>query len=96
MAIVMSMHWPEVSKAQYEQVRKDVGWETSVPKGARMHVAWFATDGFHVMDVWDSQNDFETFLGTRLQPSVQRAGIKGQPNVAFAECHAIFAPNPKL
>ena len=96
MSTVMLMHWSEVSKEQYEQVRKDVKWETATPKGARLHVAWFASDGFHVLDVWDSQHAFEAFLGERLTPAVQRAGIKGQPKVSFSECHAIFAPNPKV
>ena len=96
MATVMMMHWPEVTKEQYETVRKDVNWEGQAPRGARLHVAWFAQDGFRVVDVWSSQGDFETFLGERLNPGVQRAGIKGQPKVTYSECHAIFAPNPKL
>ena len=35
MATVMSMHWPEITKQQYEQVRGDVNWETNVPDGAK-------------------------------------------------------------
>lgn len=94
MAIVMQMYWPEVSKEQYEIVRKDVAWETNVPRGAKYHVAWFGTDGFHVIDVWDSQADFEHFMQARLAPSVERAAIKGQPSVQFSPAHATFAPNP--
>jgi hypothetical protein len=96
MATVMSMQWQGVTKAQYEQVRKEVGWETNTPPGGRLHVAWFAGDSLFVMDVWDSQKAFEAFLGERLMPGVQRAGIKGEPKVTFADCHAIYAPNPKL
>lgn len=29
MAIVMNMHWPEVSKSQYEETRRQVMWETT-------------------------------------------------------------------
>ena len=29
MPVVMSMHWPEATLDQYEQVRKIVGWEKS-------------------------------------------------------------------
>jgi hypothetical protein len=35
MATVMLMHWPEVTKEQYEQVRNDVRWETDIPAGAK-------------------------------------------------------------
>lgn len=93
MATVMLMHWPEVSKEQYEQVRKDVRWETDVPKGAKYHVSWF-DNGLHVLDVWETQADFERFSQERLGPVVQKIGITSQPNVTFGETHAIFAPNP--
>jgi hypothetical protein len=94
MPIVMQMHWPEVSKDQYEEARKMVHWEHDKPKGAKYHVAWFAKDGFRVLDVWDSAPDFNAFLENRLLPAVQKIGIKGQPKVDISEVHAIFAPNP--
>ncbi len=93
MATVMTMHWPEVTKEQYEAVRADVKWETNVPKGAKYHVSWF-DGGLHVVDVWDSQADFQTFVQDRLGPAVAKVGIQSQPNVSFGETHAIFAPNP--
>lgn len=94
MAIVMQMHWPEITQEQYEAVRKDVGWERDVPRGAKYHVAWFGTDGFHVIDVWESQALFDQFMQARLAPGIQRAGIKGQPNLQFSPVHASFAANP--
>jgi heme-degrading monooxygenase HmoA len=93
MATVMSMHWPEVSKQQYEQVRGDVKWETDVPNGAKFHVAWWADDGFHVLDLWDSPDAFQDFVQNRLMAATQRAGLTTQPNVQLSEAHAVFAPN---
>ena len=93
MATVMMMQWPEVSREQYEQVRREVNWENDVPNGANFHVAGFGSDGFHVLDLWESQEAFESFAQARLMPGVQKAGISGQPQVQFAESHAIFAPN---
>jgi hypothetical protein len=87
------MHWPEVTKEQYEQVRSDVRWETNVPKGAKFHVSWF-DNGLHVLDVWETKSDFESFVQQRLGPATQKIGITSQPNVTFGETHAIFAPNP--
>jgi hypothetical protein len=94
MPIVMQMSWPEVTKEQYEAVRKDVHWEGNLPPGAKLHIAYFAKDGFHVTDLWESAQDFNTFVETRLMPGVAKAGIKGQPKVEISETHAIFAPNP--
>jgi hypothetical protein len=89
----MLMHWPEVTKEQYEQVRTDVKWETDKPAGAKFHTAWFADDGLHVFDLWDSAENFQSFVNSRLAPATQRIGIKGQPKVDLSEAHAIFAPN---
>jgi len=93
MATVMLMHWPEVTKEQYEQARGMVRWESDTPKGAKYHVSWF-DGGLHVLDVWDSQADFERFAQERLGPAVAKIGIQSQPNVTFNEVHAIYAPNP--
>lgn len=94
MATVMSMHWPQVSREQYEQARREVRWETETPAGAKYHVSWFGDDGFHVFDVWETPEHFQTFVQTRLMPAVQRIGIQGEPKVTLAPAHAIFAPNP--
>jgi hypothetical protein len=94
MATVMLMHWPEVTKEQYEAVRREVNWEGEVPQGAKFHVAWFGDDGFRVLDVWDSRPQFEAFVQQRLMPGVQRVGVDGQPRIEFGESIATFAPNP--
>lgn len=93
MATVMLMHWPEVTKEKYEEVRRDVNWEGEPPAGAKFHTAWIAADGFHVLDLWDSPADFENFVQRRLMPSVQKVGVDGQPKVEIFESLSIFAPN---
>jgi hypothetical protein len=94
MPTVMVMHWAEATKDQYDAARKQVNWEGNVPAGAKYHVCWFADDGLHVLDVWNSAEEFQRFMEQRLQPAIQRIGIKGQPKVELRPTHAIFAPNP--
>jgi len=94
MATVMVMHWPEVTREEYERVRELVGWERDVPDGARLHVAWLASDGFRVVDVWDSPSQFQEFVATRLMPGVQQAGVRGEPRVEFHEAVSMFVPRP--
>lgn len=93
MPTVMSMHWPEVSREQYEAVRKEVNWEGNTPAGAKLHVSWFADDGFHVLDLWETPQDFQKFVDERLTPGVQKVGVQGEPHVSISESHAVFAPN---
>ncbi len=93
MTTIMVMHWPEVSDDQYQQARKEINWEGNIPKGAKFHVAWMGGDGLHVLDLWDSQEDFGRFVQERLMPGVRKLGIQGQPKVEFAEPLSVFAPN---
>lgn len=93
MATVMLMHWPEATSAQYEEARQQVDWEGRAPAGGKFHVAWFADDGLHVLDLWETAADFERFAAERLMPAVQRIGIQGEPKVEFHPVHAVFAPD---
>jgi hypothetical protein len=93
MATLMLMHWSEASKDQYLQARKEIDWEGNVPTGAKFHVAWVEDDGLHVLDLWESKEDFEKFTKDRLMPGVQKIGIQGQPKVTFMEPITVFAPN---
>jgi hypothetical protein len=93
MATIMLMHWPEATKELYEAARKQVNWENDRAPGGKFHVAWFANDGLHVLDIWDSPQDFQRFAETRLMPVTQKLGLKTQPKVELLPAHAIFAPD---
>jgi hypothetical protein len=92
MAVVMRMEWPEVSPEQYEEARKVVHWEHDVPQGAIFHVAFFDEGGFKVVDVWETAEDFESFVDNRLMPGLAPLGIEGEPKVTITPAQAIFNP----
>ncbi len=94
MATVMVMNWSGITKEHYEALRREVNFEGKAPTGGKYHVAWATAGGMHVVDVWDSQATFETFLQTRLMPAVQKLKIPGEPKVEFFPAHNTFAPNP--
>ncbi|HYZ79271.1 MAG TPA: hypothetical protein VE596_18040 [Gaiellaceae bacterium] len=92
MATVMQMTWPEITRDDYERAREAVRWEDDVPQGAILHVSWFE-DGLRVIDVWESEDDFNRFANDRLMPKLQELGIgSNQPDVRFHDAHAYFAP----
>jgi hypothetical protein len=69
-----------------------VNWEGDTPEGAIFHVSWFE-GGLRVVDVWESQEDFERFATERLMPKLQELGIgSGEPDVQFHAAHTYFAP----
>ena len=89
MAVVMKMRWDGATREQYEEARAKVGWEVSQPSGGHAHVCWFADGAMHVVDVWDSEADFNRFAEERLMPTVQEIGIPGQPQVEMHPAHAL-------
>jgi len=91
MAVVMRMDWPEVSPELYDKVREIVGWEDAVADGAIFHVAFFDDGGFKAVDVWESAEDFQSFVDKRLTPGIAEAGgIDGEPNVTITPVHRYF------
>jgi hypothetical protein len=91
MAVVMEMHWPEVTTGMYDQALEGVRWEEDPPAGALFHVAWIGDDGFHVLDVWDSEGSFNTFVESRLMPVVKgQLNFPGDPKVNFSSAHRWF------
>lgn len=91
MAVVMTLHWPEITPDLYEAARTRVRWEEEAPDGAVLHVSWFAPDGLRVLDVWQSQGQFERFIADRLAPVVKgELGVKSDPTVEFSPLHRRF------
>ena len=50
------------------------------PKGRQCHTAWLVGDVLHVVDVWDSEDDMNDWMGT-LAPILEDANMElaGQP-----------------
>jgi hypothetical protein len=95
MSIMMIMEWDGITAAQYDQVRSIVNWEGNRAKGGLFHVAAVTPEGLRVTDVWDSAEEFNQFVETRLMPGVAKAGITSQPRVEIFAAHAVFAPGYK-
>jgi hypothetical protein len=83
MAFLMIMDWPGVTKEQYEAVRNEIDWVSNPPPGGLLHVASCGEDGLHVVDLWDSPDQFQAFADTKLTAATQKTGITTQPNVSF-------------
>lgn len=90
MAVVATLRWPGVTPEQYDTVRTAMHWEEHAPDGAVLHVAWFEGGALNVIDVWNSQADFERFFTDRLGAALRDAGIAGKPETKFAPLHLRF------
>jgi len=92
MRVEILMSWSGVTPEVYEQIRKQVNWEKDTPKGAVLHLAAFNKDGCQVNDIWESADDFKSFVKNRLYPATSAVGIKTEPKVEIIPVYDIFAP----
>jgi hypothetical protein len=84
MAVLMIMTWPEATREIYEKMRTEVDWVGMRPNGANLHVSGFdEAGGLHVVDHWDSAEQFEAFVAAQVAPAAQKAGITTQPQVTI-------------
>jgi hypothetical protein len=91
MSVVITQWWDAVTPAQYDQVREIVGWDVDVPAGMTFHVASFEGDILRMLDIWESEEQFMTFVQTRIMPAVAQVGMAGQPNMVVTPMHDLFS-----
>ena len=73
----------------YETLRLEVKWETNLPPGGLIHACGFDEAGnLHVADVWESVEQMNAFVGTRLMPALKKLGIPA-PTVCVFPAHNI-------
>lgn len=78
---ILAIFTGNISKPQYEALRKDIDWERMQPEGEILHAAAFDDDGqIHVADVWESADALQTFVDQRLTPAFAKLEL-GPPHV---------------
>ena len=73
---VLAIFTGQITKENYEKLRKEVDWEHNNPPGGVSHAASFDDKGnIHVADVWESPESLDAFVGQRLMPALQKLGV---------------------
>ena len=74
MAILAIVTGSNLTKKMYEDLRKEVKWESDHPAGAYFHAAGFDDSGnnMYVADVWESEEQFTNFIRTRISPVMEK------------------------
>ena len=81
MAIVVEFNSPDMTAAQYDSIIRDLESKgAGSPDGRVSHVAAPSSDGWFVVDVWESQEKFDRF-GEVLIPIMQATGVTATPEV---------------
>ena len=81
MAIVVEFNSAGMTATQYDGIIKDLESKgAGSPDGRVSHVAAPSSDGWFVVDVWESQEQFDRF-GEVLLPTLLAAGVTVTPEV---------------
>ena len=94
MAVCLVMQFTGVDAPKYEVVMKELGLQSANanwPKGIISHIAGFDSDGMYVVDVWESQRDFDIFADSRLKPAFEAVGGLPMPSVTTFVVHNSYS-----
>ncbi|MDQ3839236.1 MAG: hypothetical protein M3297_08210 [Thermoproteota archaeon] len=92
MAILALFKADNITKEMYESIRKEVDWEHKHPTGVILHAAAFENSGntIHVADVWESEQDLNNFISSRLMPVIEKVKAP-QPSVEVFQINDVSA-----
>jgi hypothetical protein len=99
MAVVVIQEFPiegdDRTTANYDRVQEALGVRDNPPAGGLVHTAGFDEEAavFRIIDVWESQEAWDTFLNERLMPIVRPLMEQGgrQPETRVYELHDFMA-----
>jgi hypothetical protein len=88
MPVLVGIEVPGGSSALDDALTEAWGIATSPPEGNLLRMAGPMDGGWRVVSLWDTREQFETFLEERLHLSLRDAGA-GQPVVTFWEIEKV-------
>jgi len=87
MAVCLVIDVPGGRLDQYDAVMRKLGESGgTLGEGQTFHAAGPSDDGFTVIDVWNSREDFDRFIQGRLGEAIQEAGVP-QPQIREIPVH---------
>lgn len=90
MTVLVVVEVPGGSSALDEVLLKAWSLTGSPPPGNRLRLAGPMEDGWRVVSLWDSAEQFEEFLGKRLHLTLDDVG-DGQPTITIWEIQTMHA-----
>lgn len=73
MTVIMQMTMPEEMTPEFlDEVTREMGVDTDPPAGLIVHTHFQDGGRTRVVDVWDSQEEFDAFQEGRLMPAMQK------------------------
>jgi len=89
MAVAFKMKFEGATLEQYDRVMELMGLEgaDTKPEGAIFHWVAKTDDGIIVVDVWETDEQFDRFAKEQIGPYTQQVGITAPPKVTRFDVH---------
>jgi hypothetical protein len=78
------------TSAQYDHIMADLNVAENPIVGLLSHTAGPMEGGWRVIDIWENDGAFETFVSTRLQGAIERSGMP-EPKLTRFDVHNFMA-----
>jgi hypothetical protein len=86
MAILMRAEVPGMGQDLYDQMTGQVGEALRQAPGFVSHVGFPSAAGWTVIEVWETQQDWDRFLQGTLLPAAQQVGMP-EPKIETTEVY---------
>ena len=74
MPVMTLFRSPSINQMQYDAIMQALDLEHQPGVGALTHACGFDQKGICVQDVWESRQDFDSFVANRLKPVFAKLG----------------------
>jgi hypothetical protein len=100
MAVAIIQDWIEQetdrSTANYDEVDRRLTERRVQPEGFVMHAAGFTGNGFRIIEIWDSREQWERFYEDHVLPMVREVAGSDErasaPELTVYELHNLIVP----
>jgi hypothetical protein len=97
MAVAVIQDFPASDRdtINYDAIHAEIMNRADDPNGLIIHTAGFTESGFRIFEVWESQEQHDTFMSEVVMPAVMKvtAGNPGSPpQVSSYELHNVVVP----
>ena len=92
MAVVIVNEIEGGSQEMYDKVNPKVMEGGNLPAGCQLHIAGPIENGWRVITVWDSEDQFQQFRDETLIPALREAdeGDRIAPNISAEPVHKLI------
>ena len=83
MRVGIMLRYPNMTQAKYDEVERELRRNDQPAPGEVLSIVGPLDGGWQVVDVWESQDVFETYMRDKVKPVLQRLGLQDPAVTVF-------------